>query len=257
MKPDASHKRQIARWRLQGVRSPWLVAVVLGLLLLPAAASACEPRTRGFDNVPPTADFTWTPNPVQAGDKVFAIDLSEDPDGKIVQWHWDGPFGGGADLRSPNATIRQPGDYEVKLTVWDDCGDHSEVTKVVHVGSSPPRASFTFRPLHPTTADTVQFLDHSSDIDGTIRERVWLTSGGVKSSSINPVYNFHEAGIYEVTLIVTDNDGLQDSQVQTIAVAPRVFLHPDFQDEGIPAPPLLPVLLVMLGILRLRRSRHV
>ncbi len=228
-----------------------MAILLIFVLLVPAQVSASHPP--GSNNRPPLADFAWTPEHVQAGDRVFAIDLSEDEDGKITQWAWTGPFGGATDQRAPNATIKKPGDYEVTLTVWDDHGEAAHVTKVIHVRSSPPVASFTYRPLHPTTGDTVEFIDHSSDVDGRIQKWIWTTSGGDKSITRSPRHNFPDPGVYTVRLTVIDDDGLQDFQEQTIAVTERLFLTQDIGDQNTPGAPLAAVLVFLLGAVAVAR----
>jgi PKD repeat protein len=71
--------------------------------------------------------------------------------------------------------------------------------------NEPPTASFTYSPTFPTTADTIQFNDTSTDSDGWIEEWFWDFGDGNYSTLQNPAYQYAESGTYWVTLTVTDN----------------------------------------------------
>ena len=50
----------------------------------------CSRVVRFVDgNIPPTADFTWSPTPVYKGRTILLSDTSTDPDGKIVSRIWN------------------------------------------------------------------------------------------------------------------------------------------------------------------------
>ncbi len=75
-------------------------------------------------NSPPKADFDYSKPPTTLKDIRF-IDKSSDPDGEIVEWHWD--FGDGEASVERNATHRyeDEGKYTVTLTVKDNDGTTS------------------------------------------------------------------------------------------------------------------------------------
>lgn len=58
----------------------------------------------------------------------------------------------------------------------------------------------------------------TSDTDGTIAEYSWDFGDGETSNDETPTYAYAEAGSYEVTLTVTDNDGATDVASQTVEV---------------------------------------
>lgn len=94
--------------------------------------------TIGAANQPPQADFSFTPERPGVNETVTFLDASTDPDGRIVRWLWD--FGDGERLEVQTASqqvthaYRQPGPYEVTLTVIDDRDAQGTVTKTVVVG---------------------------------------------------------------------------------------------------------------------------
>ncbi|WP_286823057.1 PKD domain-containing protein, partial [Idiomarina sp. UBA1919] len=66
---------------------------------------------------------------------------------------------------------------------------------------------------------TVTFTNISSDSDGDIASYFWEFGDGNTSTEANPVYAYSEAGIYDVTLTVTDETELSDSVTQSVNVS--------------------------------------
>jgi hypothetical protein len=82
----------------------------------------------------------------------------------------------------------------------------------------PPVASFTYSPPDPQVNDTITFdASGSSDTDGTIVSYLWDFGDGETSTSQNPTHAYNQEGSYNVTLTITDNDGLTDTATATIA----------------------------------------
>jgi len=63
------------------------------------------------------------------------------------------------------------------------------------------------------------FMDMSTDSDGTIVSRSWNFGDGGSSTATNPSHNYAVGGTYSVTLMVTDNDGGTDSESENVTVA--------------------------------------
>ncbi len=82
----------------------------------------------------------------------------------------------------------------------------------------PPVASIGWQPGDPVTGDTVIFsADGSTDADGWITNYTWSiddTSAFGNETS----HHFHSPGTYQVTLTVTDNDGLTDTTSKTVTI---------------------------------------
>jgi PKD repeat protein len=87
---------------------------------------------------------------------------------------------------------------------------------------TPPVADFTYSPSNPTTSDTVNFYDASSDSDGTVVAWEWNFGDGWTSTQQNPTHKYDDDGTYTITLAVTDDDGLTDdvSKILTINLPP-------------------------------------
>lgn len=92
-------------------------------------------------NYPPVAAFTSTPSVVKV-DGIIRVDASAsiDPDGTIVTYAWD--FGDGQTSSSTtpihDLAYTAPGTYPIRLTVTDNEGVSSAVTRDIRVTESDP-----------------------------------------------------------------------------------------------------------------------
>ncbi|MHC1583843.1 MAG: NosD domain-containing protein [Methanosarcinales archaeon] len=87
--------------------------------------------------------------------------------------------------------------------------------------SHPPIASFTYTPQSPLVNETITFNASSSyDPDGTIVSYEWDFGDGNTTTTPDPVitHSYSEAGSYEVTLTVRDNDCLTNSTKRSVMV---------------------------------------
>jgi len=84
-----------------------------------------------------------------------------------------------------------------------------------------PVASFTFLPTHPVANETVAFdASASSDSDGSIVSYRWnFGDGNITTLTVPTIgHSYITFGNYTVTLTVTDNDGLTNSQSSIVEV---------------------------------------
>ncbi|WP_214483778.1 PKD domain-containing protein [Bacillus sp. SM2101] len=197
------------------------------------------------DNNPPVSIFTLSPNPVEKGTYLTYSDSSYDPDGHpLINYSWeielldenqntiDSWITGAVptDLRD----FAGIGTYRITQTVFDDppfplpslSGSSSIIVEMIQ-GLEAPFAEFSWQPQGLVVGDTFT-LDptFSYDLDGEVIGYQWtiLAPNGLRTTSTErfpKVINALE-GEYDVSLHVTDNDGLR-SQVpaeHTIKVGP-------------------------------------
>ena len=169
-------------------------------------------------NLPPVVDFDWTPDQPTTSDLIQFVSNANDPDGTIVQYEWDFGDGSFSSEQNPTHQYATPGEYRVTLRCTDDRGASEELSKPVQVSNSPPVACFDYVPQNPSTSDSVQFLDCSTDPDGQIVAWSWNFGDGHTSSLRNPTHQFTQNGVYQVTLTITDNNGAQDQISQPVSV---------------------------------------
>ncbi len=109
----------------------------VGLLVAAVAALAgCS-----LFNQAPAANFMWSPFEPLARAEISFNDQSSDTGGLfggggITQWRWD--FGDGDSSTAPNPkhAYDKSGQYTVQLTVTDDAGESTTISKTVNVAPS-------------------------------------------------------------------------------------------------------------------------
>ncbi len=146
----------------------------------------------------------------------------------IVVYKWDFQSDGTYDAQGQNVTYTYttPGTYTVTLQGIDSQGHIATDTLLVNVVSSTPTNQpptvwiATDGNINSGTAPlTVKFLSHAEDPDGNIVAYIWNFGDGTTSSEQFPTHTYAQAGTYNVTLIVTDNQGATAMGSLTITVA--------------------------------------
>jgi len=147
---------------------------------------------------PPIANFTWQPENATDLDNITFNASSSYDDGYIVNYTWNFIV---------NHRYDDNGIYDVSLTIKDNDGAVTSITKQINVSNVPPVANFSYSPLNPTTQDIIQFIDNSYDLDGLIVNYTWNFGDGGISYKPNPSHQYADDGIYNVILTIKDNDG--------------------------------------------------
>lgn len=184
-------------------------------------------KTIYVNNTPPVADFTWNiemPNP---GDVIRFIDLSHDPDGYIVSWHWNISDGSKTGMQNHSHVFIDVGVYNVTLTVVDNDGGVDVKTKQIEVKENmPPEAIFVVNSDFTKVGKEITFTDASYDRDGYIVSWQWNFGDGTTSEKKVVNHSFAKPGIYNVTLTITDDDGASSHYTMKITVNGKAT--PDF-----------------------------
>ncbi|MDE9364319.1 PKD domain-containing protein [Luteipulveratus sp. YIM 133132] len=177
-------------------------------------------------NLPPTAAFTSSADYLAAS---FDASGSSDPDGSIASYAWD--FGDGAAAGSgvsPQHTYAAAGSYPVKLTVTDNDGATTVLTRTVTVEKRPntlPTASFISAEQGLTSSFDAA---GSSDPDGSIASYAWdFGDGTAAGSGVSPQHTYAQGGTYPVKLTVTDNDGGTATVTRSVTVVALVTFAKD------------------------------
>lgn len=168
-------------------------------------------------NTPPTAAFSADMATPLTGS--YDAGNSSDPDGSITGYRWD--FGDGTSDNGVTATHKYAtaGTYAVTLTVTDNDGATTTLTKNVDVAPPPnvkPTAAFSTS----ITGLTVGVNGSAStDSDGTVTSYDWDFGDGAAGSGATADHTYAAAGTYQVKLTVTDNRGGTDSLTKDVTVA--------------------------------------
>jgi PKD repeat protein len=180
-----------------------------------------EPIAAG--NRAPTALFTLV-----TGTNSVAVNAtgSFDPDGNITNYAWN--FGElNASTNTANGSITThvyaaTGSFVVTLTVTDDRGLTAVSTQTISIGgNNPPIPKFTPAP----NALLVSFdASASTDTGGTITSYAWnfgeSNSTSNTATGVTTIHRYRFAGLYIVTLVVTDDKGATATIAQSLRVNP-------------------------------------
>jgi PKD repeat protein len=158
---------------------------------------------------------------------------SSDPDGTIVAFDWDFGDGNTGTGVSPTHTYTATGVFTVTLTVTDDDGltDSAATTATITFGVLPPTAD----PNGPYTGivgTPVLFDGSASSDDSMIVSYDWEFGDGNTGTGVSPTHSYATDGLFNVTLTVTDDDGLTDSAATTATIDP--VLEPPVADPNGP-----------------------
>ena len=169
-----------------------------------AATGAATP------NVKPIAQFS---SQVSGLSSTFSSSGSSDPDGTIASYAWTFGDGDTSTAANPSHTYDVAGTYGVTLTVTDDDGATTSLTKQVSV-SAPPVASFT-----TSVTGTQLSVDGSGSTDDQgITSYAWTFGDGGTATGATASHTYAAGGTYDVKLTVTDATGNTATRTQQVSI---------------------------------------
>jgi len=145
-----------------------------------------------------------------------------DTDDNLEDYDWNFGDGTSDSGESVSHTYDDPGTYYVDLTVTDTEGASDSASQQVTIEpepNEPPTAEINCERREYTVGEQIDCTsDGSADPDGSLSEYAWRVNGDIVYSS-NLDKSFDAAGEYPVTLVVTDDDGLSDSDSMTLSIS--------------------------------------
>ena len=197
---------------------------VVSLLALGACSESNDDMNTVYDSVINT-DFTLPEGEVVAGVTPVTFTNTTTVEGTTVTdyfWHFGfAGEGNWSEEAQPDPVVyKTAGEYTVTLTAWGADGNRATVKKIIKVLADNvlPTADFTYAPMMVNVGDEVTFTDRSTDSDGEIVSRKWMLPDGSTSTAESPSYTFTSAGMFRVTLTVTDDRGGSNSTSKAINV---------------------------------------
>jgi PKD repeat protein len=177
--------------------------------------SAQTSKSFAVGHVAPVAGFS---NPASSElDTIQFTDASTHPnaptDAPPAGWAyaWDFNGEGASSARNPAFGFADGGSKAISLTVTDNDGQSSVLTRAIEVAHVAPIAAFSNSPSNPEPGALVSFADLSSHPNAPVDSIVswsWDFAGLGTSTDPNPTFTFVDMGQYPVTLTVTDDDGI-------------------------------------------------
>lgn len=120
----------------------------------------------------------------------------------VTSYQWDFGDGGTSTQQNPSHTYTNQGTYAVTLTITTStgCTETLTVPNAVRVGTVPT-PDFSVNPSVSCAFQPVQFTDLSVPADTWL----WNFGDGTTSTAQNPVHNYEQTGIFNVSLTVMNN----------------------------------------------------
>ncbi|MFB6159221.1 MAG: PKD domain-containing protein [Candidatus Nanohalobium sp.] len=193
--------------------------------------------TRNVNIVEPSepdveVDFSWSPQGPGVDEQVeFTAEVTSGDEGDVDSYVWDlkesGFYWGGETVHT---SYGSEGSYTVVLKAKTDSGETLDTVKdEITVGegdgpsNKPPVADFSFDPSNPVVGEQVVFdAGESYDPDGDSWDLSYEWDmdgdGDFETAGEEPVHSFDSSGSHEVSLRVTDDDGLSDTVSRTASV---------------------------------------
>ena len=147
-------------------------------------------------------------------DTTLTAELLDNPNHGTLTLNPDGSF-----VYTPYANYYGTDSFTYKAYDGEAYSNIATVTITINSVNDAPVADFSWEPQNPTDLDTIQFIDNSSDLDGTIMEWYWDFADGNTSTEQNPQHQYADNGTYTVTLTVRDDDGATNTTTKQITVA--------------------------------------
>ncbi|MFN6039881.1 MAG: PKD-like domain-containing protein [Bacteroidota bacterium] len=161
-------------------------------------------------NASPVSNFNYVS--ACANDSVSFADSSFISNGNLVNWHLNFGDGDSSNLIPIKHLYDTVGVFNVVLTVTSDSGCVSTSSKSVEVYSLPI-ASFASNILCDTTG-----ASFSNTTIGNNLSFNWSFGNGTNQIIENPNVIYADTGNYQITLIVTTQNGCKDTLVDTLEI---------------------------------------
>jgi gliding motility-associated-like protein len=170
----------------------------------------------------PVANFTASP---LSGCSPLIVVFQDQSTGGATSWNWDFGNGNTSILQNPTATYFTPGNYTVTLTANNANGSNTLTRNQYITVYEPPTTNFTANNMSGCFPLRVQFQDLSTGgLGNTNVSWQWDLGNGTISTLQNPLAIYTTAGLFTVTLRVTNDKGCIKtlSRPNYISVTPGV-----------------------------------
>ncbi|RXA15078.1 PKD domain-containing protein [Methanosarcina sp. MSH10X1] len=141
------------------------------------------------------------------GKAPLTVSFTDQSTGSPAAWNWTFGDGTYSTEKNPLHVYKKPGKYSITLTL-NETGKINAVTKsgyiMVSNGYEAPVAAFSATPVSGKAPLAVSFTDQST---GSPTSRKWTFGDGTYSTGKNPEHTYSKAGLYPVTLTVSNADG--------------------------------------------------
>ena len=157
----------------------------------------------------PTANFTSS---VVAGCAPLQVNFTDQSNNNPTSWKWTLGNGTNSNAQNPSVVYFDPGTYTVKLVCSNSNGSDSLIRIAFITVYSKPTIDFSGSTLTGCAQVlTTTFTDLSIPGSGTISNRQWDFGDGTFSTFQSPTHTYNSIGNFNVSLLVTNSFGCQNS----------------------------------------------
>ncbi|MDW8273672.1 MAG: PKD domain-containing protein [Chitinophagales bacterium] len=169
----------------------------------------------------PSTDFTFINNVCDSGSVCFTDNsMFFTPGTYFASRLWEFGDGETDTTANPCHFFKSPGNYSVKLTVYNNLGCSMSKIKVVRIKASP-RINILANDTNGCAGQTITFTHQTITDSPTIINTIsWNLGNGNTSSLSSPSQNYPNPGTYNVELTVTDNLGCVGRAMLPVTINP-------------------------------------
>jgi gliding motility-associated-like protein len=197
--------------------------------LIVSSANGCPDTVVMPVYVYPQPVPAFTTNGFCLNDGTLFDDISTVDTGSVVSWQWNFGDNTNATDSLPFHFYSQSGTWNVTLIVTSNFGCSDTISQPVLIHPSPT-AAFTASPASAAnTQQQVQFTDQSFT---NIVTWEWNFGDSTNSTSQNPTHSWQYPGNFEITLVVTDNNGCTDTTIADYIISTPPDVPNAFSPNG-------------------------
>lgn len=192
------------------------------------------------DSIQKVSYITISPSPIASftGDNLSGCQVPHtvqftDASTGALAWFWDFGDGTTSTLQNPTHTYTDDSVYTVSLMVASNIGCTNSLVMPGYISITPPQANLTADPVRGCLPLSVDFSD-SSTATGNIVSWFWDFGDGATSTDANPTHIYTTPGIFDISLVITNDLGCTDTVVRSNYVRagnrPNANLSPSVTD---------------------------
>ncbi|MBL4585954.1 MAG: PKD domain-containing protein [Flavobacteriales bacterium] len=173
-------------------------------------------------------EFSWEAD----ADNGLLVGFNGFYSGEINSILWYFGDGGTSEYENPEYEYDHPGIYEVCVVVENEEGCSSEYCHQVVVEEADPCLEFDVSFLWEASSVTDFVVVFDGIYAGQINAITWNFGDGNTSDAENPEHEYAEAGVYEVCVLIENNDGCSSEychEVEAVDAAPCTDLSVEFE----------------------------
>lgn len=150
------------------------------------------------------------------------ISFNSNSSGDIQSYAWDFGNGQSSSVLSPSIAFSNAGNYMIQLAATATNGCVS-TKRIQHKVFQIPQTDFTIElPPFSCSGSPTQFTDLTPTlVDSNLSGWLWnFNDGGVTASSQNPQHTYMQSGQYNVSLLLTSDQGCSNQLTKAVTIAP-------------------------------------